>query len=235
VTRLQHVRVHRSGSVRRPWAARLLALGAALLATLALAVAGPGAAWAADQPDSLTIGSADLKKPISVRATGDLDLFNALLRQVDWMAGQAGDPIRPDPTKLGPKYTLTVFVKNAAAQVYDLYPQAPGGPRAHRPAAQPHSRTTEAWFYASVAMPDTLQAAGVPLPQPTTSSAAGQLTYEDPIGYVPAAATTGPDLLSLGKTLHEQTRTLLLWLLTPLVILLLLFAAARRSRRYAPR
>jgi hypothetical protein len=234
VTRLPHVRT--SGSPPRSWAARLLALGvAALLATIALAAAGTGGAWAADQPSSLTIGGTGLSKPISVRSAADLDLFNALLRQVDWMVGQTGDPIRPDPSKLGPKFTLTVFINNAAAQVYELFPQAPGGPRAHRPAAQPRGKTTEAWFYASVAMPDTLEAAGVPLPRPSANSSTGDLTYGDPIGYVPVAATSDPDSLSIARTLHEQDRTLLLWLATPFVILLLLFAAAQRSRRYSRR
>ena len=140
-----------------------------------------------------------------------------------------------DPAKLGPKYTLTVFINNAAAQVYELYPLAPGGPRAHRPAAQPKGSAQNAWFYASVAMPDALAAAGVTLPQPDASGAAQEMVIQDPNGFAPAEATSQPISLGIDKTLRDQGRTLLLWLATPFVVLLLLFAAARRSRRYVAR
>lgn len=236
MTRLQHARPHRSGRAHQPWAIRLLAFGvAAILTVIAISAGLPAGAWAADQPNTLTIGGTGLSKPISVHAAKQQDLFDSLLRQVSWMAGQPGDPIHPDPTKLGPKYTLTVYINNAAAQLYELYPQAPGGPRAHRPAAQPKGSTSEAWFYASVAMPDTLAAAGVPLPHANASGANDGMILEDPNGFAPAEATSPPISLGIGKTLHEQGRTLLLWLLTPFMILLLLFAAARRSRRYAHR
>jgi hypothetical protein len=162
-------------------------------------------------------------------------MFNALLRQVSWMAGQPGDPISPDPAKLGPAFTLTVFVGTAANQVYDMYPQAPGGPRAHRPAAQPLGKVGEAWFYASVAMPDTLAAAGVPLARPSASGPDSGLAYGDPVGYVPDVATDTAVPLSLSHTLRGSERTLLLWLATPFAVTLLLYLAARRARRYGGR
>jgi hypothetical protein len=112
-----------------------------------------------------------------------------------------------------------------------MYPLAPGGPRAHRPAAQPQGKVGEAWFYASVAMPDTLSAAGVPLVKPSASGPDSGLAYGDPVGYVPDVVDTTPPL-SLGRTLHSSERTLLLWLLTPFAVTLLLFLAARRARRY---
>jgi hypothetical protein len=231
VTRVQHARFRQAKRVRQSWIVRLLTLGlVTLLAAIAMAAVEAPGAWAADAPDSLSIAGSGLHKPISVHATNQQDLFAALLRQVSWMAGQPGDPIQPDPAKLGPKFTLTVFVNNAAAQVYELYPQAPGGPRAHRPAAAPNNGA-EAWFYASVAMPETLEVAGVPLAQAGPSGVGGMF-YEDPAGFVPAAVTTEGPSLSLGKTLREQSRTVLLWLATPFLVLLLLFAAARRSRRY---
>jgi len=233
VTRV-HARYGGTGRIRRSWPIRLFGLGVAALMAAGGLLAGGGVAWAADQPDSLTIAGAGLNKPLSIHAGSQQDLFASVLRQVSWMAGQAGDPIHPDPGQLGPKYTVTVLVNNAAAQVYELYPQAPGGPRAHRPAAQPKGAAGEAWFYASVAMPDILEAAGVPLVRSDASGAAGGMTYEDP-GYVPAAVTSEPASLSLGKTFREQGRTVLLWLLTPFMVLLLLFAAARRSRRYGRR
>jgi hypothetical protein len=204
-------------------------------ALIAIGAGRPTGAWAADQPNSLTIGGAGLKKPIAVHASRQQDLFNLLMRQVGWMAGQAGDPINPDPSTLGPKYTLTVYVNSAASQLYELYPQAPGGPRAHRPAAQPKGAVRDAWFYASVAMPDVLMAAGVPLPGPGTSGAVQGMVIEDPGGFAQAQATSEAPSLGIGTTLRDQGRTLLLWLATPFVVLLLLFAAARRSRSYARR
>lgn len=236
MTRSGVARLDRSGRVRQSWALRLLAVAvAAVLTAVAIGAGRPTGAWAADQANSLTIGGAGLNKPISVHAAKQQDLFNLLMRQVGWMAGQTGDPINPDPSKLGPKYTLTVYVNNAAAQLYELYPQAPGGPRAHRPAAQPKGSTHEAWFYASVAMPDALVAAGVPLPRPGASGAVQEMIIEDPGGFAPAQATSDAPSFGIGKTLHDQGRTLLLWLATPFVVLLLLFAAAQRSRGYARR
>jgi hypothetical protein len=205
------------------------------LAVVTAALAAPwldAAAHAADPPNTISIKGTGLSQAISVPAPAQPDLFAALLRQVSWMAGQAGDPIQPDPTKLGPGYTLTVYVGTAASAVYDLYPQAPGGPRAHRPAAQPTGTTTEAWFYASVAMPDMLAAAGVPLIRPSASGPSSGLAYGDPVGYVPAVAAASTQSVSLGRTLHSSERTLLLWLATPFVVIGLLFLAARRARRY---
>jgi hypothetical protein len=218
VTRLYHL------------GARLAIALAALLAVLAAPGLTPGA-QAADPPSAITIKGTGLSQAINVRAKDQPDLFNALLRQVSWMATQPGDPITPDPAKLGPAYTMTVFVGTAASQVYDMYPLAPGGPRAHRPAAQPQGKVGEAWFYASVAMPDTLSAAGVPLVKPSASGPDSGLAYGDPVGYVPDVVDTTPPL-SLGRTLHSSERTLLLWLLTPFAVTLLLFLAARRARRY---
>jgi hypothetical protein len=204
-------------------------------AVLLAALVAPGLtprADAADPPTVIEIKGTGLSRPITVRARDERELFNALLRQVSWMAGQPGDPIHPDPTKLGPAFTLTVFVGTTPAQVYDMYPQAPGGPRAHRPAAQPQGTVGEAWFYASVAMPDTLAAAGVPLVRPSASGPDSGLAYGDPVGYVPAVAVDTAPALSIGRTLESSLRTLLLWLATPFVVLLLVFLAARRARRY---
>lgn len=214
--------------------ARLAIVLAALLAVLAAPGLTPGA-QAADPPSAITIKGTGLPRALTVRANDRPDLFNALLRQVSWMATQPGDPINPDPAKLGPAYTVTVFVGTAANQVYDMYPQAPGGPRAHRPAAQPLGQVGDAWFYASVAMPDTLSAAGVPLVKPSASGPDSGLAYGDPVGYVPDVAEGSAAPLSLSRTLHASGRTLLLWLLTPFAVTLLLFLAARRSRSYGRR
>lgn len=211
--------------------ARLAVMLAALLSVLVAPGLTPGA-QAADPPSSITIKGTGLSQPITVRVKDRPDLFNALLRQVSWMASQPGDPITPDPAKLGPAYTLTVFVGTAANQVYEMYPQAPGGPRAHRPAAQPQGQVGDAWFYASVAMPDTLSAAGVPLVKASASGPDSGLAYGDPVGYVPEVATDTGQPFSLAHVLHSSERTLLLWLVTPFAVTLLLYLAARRARRY---
>jgi hypothetical protein len=209
-----------------------------MLAVLVAALAGPGlssAAFADDSPTSITIKGTGLPQPITVRAKDQQELFNALLRQVSWMNSLPGDPISPDPTKLGPAYTFTVFVGTAPSAIYELYPQAPGGPRAHRPAAQPAGKVADEWFYASVSMPDTLSAAGVPLARPSASGQDGGLAYGDPVGFVPIAAnTTTTASLGLKHTLRGSERTLLLWLATPFVVIMLLFLAARHARSYKP-
>ena len=118
MTRVSHL----AARLAIAFSATLAALSAPWLAT---------AAQAADPPNAISVKGPGLPQTLTVRASAQPDLFAALLRQVSWMAGQAGDPIQPDPTKLGPAYSLTVYIGTAAVQVYDLYPQAPGGPRAH--------------------------------------------------------------------------------------------------------
>ena len=75
--------------------ARLAIALAALLAVLAAPGLTPGA-QAADPPSAITIKGTGLSQAINVRAKDQPDLFNALLRQVSWMATQPGDPITPD-------------------------------------------------------------------------------------------------------------------------------------------
>ncbi len=212
-----------------------------LLLTLLAVVVGSvlggavlGAPARAADPDSISIEGAGLNRPIAVDAGGQHELFTALQRQIGWMANRPGDPIQPDPASLGAKYTVTVKSGIVPTDVYDVYPLAPGGPRAHRPADQPGGKRPDAWFYASVALPDMLRAAGVPLPEPKASNG---VDYGDPAGYVPAAVATTARGLSLSKALDGQQRnlTLLAWLGTPVLVLLLIFPAARRSRRYSAR
>jgi hypothetical protein len=207
-----------------------------VLAVVVAALVAPGLssrAFADDPPTAITIKGTGLPQTITVRAKDQQELFTALLRQVSGLAGLPGDPMSPDPTKLGPMYTFTVFVGNNPSAVYELYPQAPGGPRAHRPAAQPNGKVADAWFYASVAMPDMLSAAGVPLVRPSASGPGGGLAYGDPVGFVPVVTTTtSSPSLSLKYTLAGSERTLLLWLATPFVVLVVLFLAARRASRF---
>jgi hypothetical protein len=211
------------------WLVRLLMVGLVTAGT-ALGLATPSSA--SDAPTSVSIEGTGLAGPIVIKSTQQHDLFATLLRQVSWMSGGNGDPMVPDPAALGTKYRLTVFVDQRPVQVCDVYPQAAGGPRAYRPAAQPQNKTSEAWFYASLSLPDLLRAAGVPLARPAASGQAGGVDYADPAGYVPAAVPTTAPAFSLGKTLGGQLRTLVIWIGTALVVLLMVWAAALRSRRY---
>src|SRR4051812_114302 len=140
-------------------AAAAAALG--IVATALLVTGSP--AQAAGNPTLITIAGGDLAAPIAVPSDGKPDLFNALLRQLAWMQGAVGTPMAIDASKLGSKYTVTLSAGADAAQVYDIYPAAVGGPRAFRPAAQPQAKSTDAWFYAAISLPDVLRAAGVPL------------------------------------------------------------------------
>jgi hypothetical protein len=209
------------------WAAACAGL-VAVVAVAVLGAAGPAAA--ADAPNSLSIDGGPLRAPIAIRANQEPDLFNEVLKEVGWMATRASDPISPDPAKLGVKYTLKVMTNNAPVQVYEIFPEAPGGPRAHRPAAQPRGQVSEAWFYASVSLPDLLRAGGVPVATPSVANSNG-LEYGDPAGFVPAAASSEAPPFSLQKIFGGQTRPLLLWAASAFVVLLMVFGAARLSRR----
>jgi hypothetical protein len=91
-------------------------------------------------------------------------LFDTVLGEVNWLATAKPQTTAPAAKNLGPKYTVTVFVKNAATQAYDLYPMATGGPRAHRAAKQPGGKkVADGWFYGRLTMPESLRVSGVPL------------------------------------------------------------------------
>src|SRR2546421_146632 len=113
-----------------------MAVGAAIVA--ALGVSGP--AWAADEPNALTIAGPGLSNPIALHARLDTDIFTRLLHQVSWMAGAGGATLVPDPATLGPKYVLTVFSGGKPLQTYNVYPEAKGGPKAFRPKEQPQGQ-----------------------------------------------------------------------------------------------
>jgi hypothetical protein len=210
----------------------LVTIAAAALAVLGLA----SPARAADAPTALTIEGPGLSAPISVHGTEQSDLFDRLEHQVSWMATRAGDQMNPDPAGLGARYQLTVLAGSHPLQRYDMYPQASGGPKAHRPADQPSGHTSEAWFYVSLSVPELMHAAGVPLSDPSATDGADGLVYRDPAGYVPANSSTADhSTLSLTDLLHAQRRTLLLWAGTAVAVLLLVLGAARINRRYSQR
>jgi hypothetical protein len=116
-------------------------------------------------PTSVRITGKGLKEPLVVTAAGDPGLFRSLLLQVNWLATAAPQTTEPKPDKLGAKYTIVVYVKDAAHQTYDVYPSAAGGPRAFRPAKQPSGKKSAGWFYGRLTMSETLRLSGVPLPE----------------------------------------------------------------------
>jgi hypothetical protein len=151
---------------------RFVSIAGAMAATAVLAIgAMPTAASAAPKPAP--------PKPTAVQIVGknvtgkivvqrdQPKLFTTLLDEVTWLANARPQTAAPKANKLGAKYTVTVLVNNKANQVYDLYPAAAGGPRAHRAARQPSGRKADGWFYGRLTMSETLRIAGVPLkPKP---------------------------------------------------------------------
>lgn len=206
--------------------ALLLAAGTAVLAVFGFVMP----AQAADAPSTIAIEGSGLPRTLTIHQDSQTDLFNRLLHQVGWMATQGGNPMKPDPAKLGPKYTVTISAGSKPLQRYDLYPQAAGGPKAFRPADQPQGRTSDAWFYVSLSVPELLHAAGVPLGT-GGSGDAGSLVYQDPAGYIPDGATSDrKPLTSITDIMHAQGRALAVWVGTALLVLLMVVGAARLSR-----
>ena len=150
------------GAITRIWsAAGAIAVAAAL--TLGAAPAVLAAPKAPAKPTSIQIKGKDLPGTLIVDPSDGNRLFDTLLAEVNWMATAKPLTTAPKTDKLGPKYTLTVLVKTAPQQIYDLYPEAAGGPRAHRPAAQPGGSKADGWFYGRLTMGETLRLSGVPL------------------------------------------------------------------------
>jgi len=147
---------------------RLMSAAGVMVAVVAIAVGGAAASASAApkppaKPTSIQIEGKDLADTLIVTQTDHARLFENLLSEVSWMAGAKPQTTAPAAAKLGPKFTLTVMVKTVPVQVYDLYPMAAGGPRAHRPANQPSGKKADGWFYGRLTMSETLRVSGVPL------------------------------------------------------------------------
>jgi hypothetical protein len=150
------------GATTRLWsAAGAIALAAAL--TFGAAPAAQAAPKPPAKPTSIQIKGGDLPGTLIVEPSDGKRLFDTLLAEVNWMSTAKPLTNAPKADKLGPKYTLTVLVKSAPQQIYDLYPMAAGGPRAHRPAGQPGGKKADGWFYGRLSMSETLRLSGVPL------------------------------------------------------------------------
>ncbi len=149
-----------------------MGLGAALIAALTVTLGiGPAAAMAKPRkppaPTTITIAGPGLTGKVEVQNSTQPQLFSTLLTEVSWLATATPQTTAPKSTNLGPKYVVSVLIKDAAQQTYDLYPSAVGGPRAHRGAGQPSGKVTDGWFYGRLTMSESLRLAGAPLkPKP---------------------------------------------------------------------
>lgn len=146
---------------------RLVAAAGVAAVGVALAIGAGGPASAAPKapaPSGVQVAGGDLPGgKVVVQVATQPRLFQTIYDEVNWLSAAKPQITAPPASKLGPKYTVTVLVKNAPAQVYDLYPTAAGGPRAHRMAKQPGKKVTDGWFYGRISMSESLRAAGAPL------------------------------------------------------------------------
>jgi hypothetical protein len=142
------------------------ALGTAAVAVVLAIGIMPPAAHAAPKvvkPNAAQLTGKGMSKPVVIRQETDPKLFQMLYAEVDWLASETPQASVPKATSLGPKYTVTLMIKDAPHQVYDLYPLAAGGPRAFRPAKQPSGKKTAGWFYGRLSMSESLRISGAPL------------------------------------------------------------------------
>ena len=149
--------------VRRVFA-RMAAAAIAMVAGVVLVPVAASAAPKPPKPTAVQIAGAGLPGGKVVIAAQDRStLFQMMLSEVAWLATATPQTSAPKRTALGPKYTVTLLAKNAPQAVYDLYPLAKGGPRAHRPAKQPTGRKADGWFYGRLTMSESLRRTGAPL------------------------------------------------------------------------
>jgi hypothetical protein len=144
--------------------ARFAAAAVAVAAGIGLVPVAASAAPKPPSPTAIQIVGAGLPGDKVVIAAQDRpELFRMMLNEVGWLAAARPSASTPKRTTLGPKYTVTLFIKNAPQAVYDLYPLAKGGPRAHRAAKQPTGKKADGWFYGRLTMSESLRLSGAPL------------------------------------------------------------------------
>ncbi|MEU4428558.1 hypothetical protein AB0F81_48740 [Actinoplanes sp. NPDC024001] len=139
------------------------ALAVAVMLAVGTAPAAHAAPKAAVKPTGAQLTGTGIKSPIVVRQDAEPKLFQMLYNEVSWLATESPQTSAPKAAKLGPKFTVTLLVKDAPHQVYDLYPLAAGGPRAFRPAKQPSGKKAAGWFYGRLSMSESLRLGGAPL------------------------------------------------------------------------
>jgi hypothetical protein len=144
--------------------ARMAAATIAVVAGVTLAPVAASAAPKPPKPTAVQIAGAGLPGgKVVVAAQERAQQFQMMLSQVGWLATAAPQTSAPKRNALGPKYIVTVLAKNAPQAVYELYPLAKGGPRAHRPAKQPTGKKADGWFYGRLTMSESLRRIGAPL------------------------------------------------------------------------
>jgi hypothetical protein len=189
-----------------------------VVAAILAATVAPGAAQAAPaKPTAVTIAGKGIIGKVTIQRQEQA--FQPLLSQVTWMFNATPQTSAPKPNTLGPRYVVTVLVKNVPQQVYDLYPLAAGGPRAHRPGKQPGARKVDGWFYGRLTMSEVLRVSGVPL-KPRTDVVSGGIGGG--IGEEVAVEAIDP-VKNAHEFLAEFRR---LFLLNGAILVLILFGLA---------
>jgi hypothetical protein len=193
----------------------------ALTAAVVLAVtAGPGVAQATPaKPTTVTIAGKGINGKLTVHQQQRASIFELLLGEVAWMANATPQTSTPKASKLGAKYVVTLLAKNIPLQVYELYPEAAGGPRAHRPARQPTGKKADGWFYGRLTMSEVLRVSGVPLKARTDVVSGG---IGGGIGEEVAVEAVDP-VENVNRFLAEFRR---LFLLNGAVLVVILFGLA---------
>jgi hypothetical protein len=144
--------------------ARVAAVTIAVAAGIGLAPVAAPAAPKPLKPTAVQIAGTGLPGgKVVITAADRADLFRMMWTEVGWLATARPQTSAPKRNALGPRYTVTVLAKNAPQAVYELYPLAKGGPRAHRPAKQPTGKKADGWFYGRLTMSESLRYAGAPL------------------------------------------------------------------------
>jgi hypothetical protein len=144
--------------------ARLAAAAAAVAAGMGLMPVAASAAPKAPRPTAIQVAGAGLPGgKVVIAAQSRPQLFQIMLNEVGWLDAARPSAAAPKRGTLGPKYTVTILVKNAPQAVYDLYPLAKGGPRAHRAAKQPTGKKADGWFFGRLTMSESLRLSGAPL------------------------------------------------------------------------
>jgi hypothetical protein len=199
---------------------RFLSATGALVAAVALVVgAAPAAAQAGAKVNAIAIsgkGMADTKIALAQRP----DVFELLYSEVSWLATATPQTYALKAKQLGPKYTLSVLVKDKPHQVYEMYPLAVGGPLAHRPAKQPSGKVQDGWFFGRQTMPESLRIGGVPL-EPRNDLRIGGIG-----GGIASEETTAKEIDPVENVNAFLTQMRQLFLLNGAVLVVILFGLA---------
>ncbi|BCJ78024.1 hypothetical protein CS0771_75680 [Catellatospora sp. IY07-71] len=178
----------------------ILKVAAGLFAAALLLLGAPayGAPTPSPKPSpspvvrSITISGESLSAPITLRSDQHPKEFGAMITEVDWLASRPGVTKSPAADKLGPKFTVVTALNDVDKQTYDIYPQAVGGPRVFRPAAQPDKRKVAAgWFIGRLTMESSLRQAGVPLGTAEAGQGGGKG------GGLPGSGAAEPDIQAM--------------------------------------